>query len=64
MKVKFIEFYQGHKTYPHAYYPGDVAEVEDSVGRELVFMGKAEEVKEARPAPKSKAKNKEAGSEE
>lgn len=52
MKVKFVEFYQGVKTYPHAYYPGDVADVADEAGAELIAMGKAEEVKPSRKPAK------------
>lgn len=59
MKVKFVEFYQGVKTYPHSYNPGDVAEVDDEAGAELVAMGKAEEVK-----PASRSKSKEAKADE
>lgn len=54
MKVKFLEFYQGVKTYPYAYNAGDVAEVDDATGAELVAMGKAEEVK---PQKKAAAKD-------
>jgi len=56
MKVKFVEFYQGVKTHPHAYYPGDVAEVDDEAGAELIDMGKAEQVKVTR-STKAKGKN-------
>jgi hypothetical protein len=60
MKVKFVEFYQGVKTYPHSYNAGDVVEIDDEAGAELIAMGKAEEVK---PAAKPKAKAKEAADE-
>ena len=50
MKVKFVAFYQGVKTYPYSFDVGDVVDVDDAVGAELVAMGKAEEVKPQRKA--------------
>ena len=57
MKVKFLGFYQGVKTYPHAYNAGDVAEVDDVAGAGLVAMGKAEEVKPQRKAAEKGGKD-------
>lgn len=57
MKVKFLKFYQGVKTYPYAYNAGDVAEVDDTAGAELVAMGKAEEVKPQRKAAEKGGKD-------
>lgn len=54
MKVKFVEFYQGVKTYPYSFDVNDVADLDDAVGAELVAMGKAEEVK---PQKKAAAKD-------
>lgn len=58
MKVKFLEFYQGVKTYPHSYQPGEMAEVSDEAGAELIAMGRAEEVKPGRKTASKRAAKK------
>ena len=45
MKVKFLSFYQGALTYPHAHNIGDVVILPDDVATELVKRGVAEQTR-------------------
>ena len=60
MKVKMLEYYQGHRIVG-AFVPGEEYEVEKSLGAYLLEHRKAVEVieeKKADPKPKAKPKKK------